>query len=147
MAAVPSRRLAEAGFYPWSVDAGPWFRPLEDFVVTDEAEQAKLYGPTTRYSRGREPGHFGSNNSGNAVGGSTVHFAMVSLRFRPEWFRSRSLLGYGADWPVDIARMNSNAAALALAEGCEALGIAWTETPLATLSAPHTRASIAASAT
>ncbi|MGA9013582.1 MAG: hypothetical protein WB509_13885 [Acetobacteraceae bacterium] len=40
-----------------------------------------------------------------------------------------------------------NAAALALAEGCEALGIAWTETPLATLSAPHTRASIAASAT
>jgi sugar lactone lactonase YvrE len=29
-----------------------------------------------------------------------VHFAMVSLRFRPEWFKSRSLLGYGADWPL-----------------------------------------------
>ncbi|HEY2589952.1 MAG TPA: GMC family oxidoreductase N-terminal domain-containing protein, partial [Steroidobacteraceae bacterium] len=33
-----------------------------------------------------------------------------------------------------------NAAALALAEGCEALGIPWTETPLATLSAPRGRA-------
>ncbi len=33
-----------------------------------------------------------------------------------------------------------NAAALALARGCEAMGIAWTETPLATLSAPRGRA-------
>ena len=47
----------------------------------------------------------GSNNSGKAVGGSTVHFAMVSLRFRPEWFKSRSLLGYGADWPLDWREM------------------------------------------
>ena len=45
------------------------------------------------------------NNSGKSVGGSTVHFAMVSLRFRPEWFRSRSLLGYGADWPLDWREM------------------------------------------
>ena len=35
----------------------------------------------------------GGKNSGKAVGGSTVHFAMVSLRFRPEWFKSRSQLG------------------------------------------------------
>ncbi len=33
-----------------------------------------------------------------------------------------------------------NAAALALAQGCEALGIKWTETPIATLSAPRGRA-------
>jgi len=30
---------------------------------------------------------------------------MVSLRFRPEWFKSRSLLGYGADWPLDWREM------------------------------------------
>ena len=30
---------------------------------------------------------------------------MVSLRFRPEWFRSRSVLGYGADWPLDWREM------------------------------------------
>ena len=40
-----------------------------------------------------------------SVGGSTVHFAMVSLRFRPEWFKSRSQLGYGADWPLDWREM------------------------------------------
>jgi len=45
------------------------------------------------------------NNSGKAVGGSMVHFAMVSLRFRPEWFKSRSQLGYGADWPLDWPEM------------------------------------------
>jgi choline dehydrogenase-like flavoprotein len=26
---------------------------------------------------------------------------MVSLRFRPEWFKSRSKLGYAVDWPID----------------------------------------------
>ena len=99
-------RLAEAGFSVIGLDAGPWFRPLEDFA-SDEAEQTNLYWTDDRIPTGGNPVQLGSNNSGNAVGGSTVHFAMVSLRFRPEWFRSRSLLGYGADWPVDIARMNS----------------------------------------
>jgi choline dehydrogenase-like flavoprotein len=98
---------------------------------------------------------------------------MVSLRFRPEWFKSRSLLGYGADWPLDWREMwhyygevedalkisgpvtypwgpprprypyrahPLNAAGRALARGCDALGIQWTETPLATLSAPRGRA-------
>ncbi len=162
-------RLAEAGFSVIGLDAGPWFRPLEDFA-SDEAEQTKLYWTDDRISTGENPLQLGSNNSGKAVGGSTVHFAMVSLRFRPEWFRSRTLLGYGADWPLDWREMwqyyaevedalkiagpitypwgpkrprypyrahELNAAALALAEGCEALGIAWAETPIATLSAPR----------
>ena len=159
-----SRVFGRSGF-----DAGPWFRPLEDFA-SDEAEQTKLYWTDDRISTGENPLQLGSNNSGKAVGGSTVHFAMVSLRFRPEWFKSRTLLGYGADWPVDWREMwtyyreveealkiagpvtypwgpprprypyrahELNAAALALAEGCEAMGIAWTETPIATLSAPR----------
>ncbi|HTT00690.1 MAG TPA: GMC family oxidoreductase [Steroidobacteraceae bacterium] len=162
-------RLAEAGFSVVGLDAGPWFRPLEDFA-SDETEQSKLYWTDDRISTGQNPLQLGSNNSGKAVGGSTVHFAMVSLRFRPEWFKSRSLLGYGADWPLDWHEMwhyyreveqalkisgpvtypwgpprprypyrahELNAAALALAEGCDALGIEWTETPLATLSAPR----------
>ncbi|HYZ24890.1 MAG TPA: hypothetical protein VE690_22320, partial [Rhodopila sp.] len=45
------------------------------------------------------------NNSGRSVGGSTVHFQMVSLRFRPEWFKSRTLLGYAEDWPLDWREM------------------------------------------
>ena len=162
-------RLAEAGFSVIGLDAGPWWRPLEDFA-SDESEQTKLYWTDDRITGGENPVQLGSNNSGKAVGGSTVHFAMVSLRFRPEWFKSRTLLGYGADWPVDWREMwqyyreveealkisgpvtypwgpprprypyrahELNAAALALAEGCEALGIKWTETPIATLSAPR----------
>jgi choline dehydrogenase-like flavoprotein len=112
----------------------------------------------------------GANNSGKSVGGSTVHFAMVSLRFRPEWFMARTKLGYGADWPIDWREMwryyaeveqalkisgpvaypwgpkrprypyrahEMNASAVVLARGAEALGIRWTQTPLATVSVPR----------
>ena len=54
------------------------------------SEQTKLYWTDDRIVDGDNPLQLGSNNSGKAVGGSTVHFAMVSLRFRPEWFKSRT---------------------------------------------------------
>ena len=160
--------LAEQGFSVIGFDAGPYFRPLEDFA-SDEAEQEKLYWNDDRISEGANPLVMGGKNSGKAVGGSTVHFAMVSLRFRPAWFKSRSLLGYGVDWPLDWRDMWDwygraekalsisgpirypwgpkrpryplrahpiNGAAQLLARGAEAMGYAWTETPLATISAP-----------
>ena len=68
-------------------------------------EQAKLYWTDERIVEGDNPLTLGSNNSGKSVGGSTVHFAMVSLRFRPEWFKARTQLGYGADWPLDWREM------------------------------------------
>ena len=162
-------RLAEAGFSVVAFDAGAYWRPLEDFA-SDESEQTKLYWTDDRIVDGENPLQLGSNNSGKSVGGSTVHFAMVSLRFRPEWFKARTKLGYGVDWPLDWREMwhyyaevedalkiagpvtypwgphrprypyrahELNAAAKALARGCEAMGIKWTETPLATLSAPR----------
>ena len=96
--------LAEGGFSVVGFDAGPYFRPLEDFA-SDETEQNKLYWTDERVVDGANPLVMGGKNSGKAVGGSTVHFAMVSLRFRPEWFRSRSQMGYGADWPLDWREM------------------------------------------
>jgi choline dehydrogenase-like flavoprotein len=165
-------RLAEKGFKVVALDAGAWWRPLEEFA-SDEMHQSKLYWTDERLVDGDDPLVLGANNSGKAVGGSTVHFAMVSLRFRPEWFKSRSLLGYGADWPLDWRDMwryytyvedalkisgpvrypwgpqrprypyrahEMNAAALVLAKGAEALGIGWSPTPLATLSAPRGKA-------
>ena len=92
-------RLAEAGFRVVALEAGPFWRPLDDFA-SDEKEQQKLYWTDERITSGNDPIQFGSNNSGKGVGGSTVHFTMVSLRFRPEWFRSRSALGYAVDWPL-----------------------------------------------
>lgn len=165
-------KLAEAGFSVVAFDAGAYWRPLEDFA-SDERAQAKLYWTDERLVDGGNPLRLGANNSGKSVGGSTVHFAMVSLRFRPEWFKARGLLGYGADWPIDWREMwryyreveqalkisgpvtypwgpkrprypyrahPLNAAADYLARGAEALGIGWTETPLATLSAPRGKA-------
>ncbi|SAL85482.1 glucose dehydrogenase [Caballeronia arvi] len=162
-------RLAEKGFKVVAFDAGAWWRPLEEFA-SDETHQGKLFWTDERVCDGENPLKLGNNNSGKAVGGSTVHFAMVSLRFRPEWFKSRLLLGYGADWPIDWREMwryygeveealkisgpvnypwgpkrprypyrahELNAAALVLARGCEALGIDWAPTPLATVSAPR----------
>jgi choline dehydrogenase-like flavoprotein len=161
-------RLAEQGFSVVAFDAGPFFRPLEDFA-SDETEQNKLYWTDKRVTEGANPIRMGGKNSGKAVGGSTVHYAMVSLRFRPEWFTSRTTLGYGADWPIGWEEMwhwygeaerqiniagpltypwgpkrprypyrahELNSAGKLLARGCEAIGIGWSETPLATLSAP-----------
>lgn len=162
-------RLAEKGFSVVAFDAGPFFRPLEDFA-SDETAQEALYWTDNRIVEGNDFLVMGGKNSGKAVGGSTVHFAMVSLRFRPEWFKSRTLMGYGVDWPLDWREMWDyytqveralsisgplsypwgphrprypyrphpvNAAGAILAKGAEALGMAWSPTPLATVSAPH----------
>ena len=82
-------RLAELGFSVVAFDAGPWWRPLEDFA-SDEIHQKKLFWNDERICDGENPLVLGTNNSGRSVGGSTVHFAMVSLRFLPEWFKARS---------------------------------------------------------
>lgn len=97
-------KLAEAGFSVVVFEAGPFWRPLEDFA-SDEEEQQKLYWTDERITAGEDPIALGGNNSGRGVGGSTVHFSMISLRFRPEWFKCRSQLGYGFDWPVSYDEM------------------------------------------
>jgi choline dehydrogenase-like flavoprotein len=165
-------RLAEHGFSVVAFDAGPYWRPLEDFA-SDERHQQKLYWNDERIVDGDNPLVLGANNSGKSVGGSTVHFAMVSLRFRPEWFKARSKLGYGADWPVHWREMwryyreveqalnvagpvrypwgpkrprypyrahELNTPAVYLARAAEAMGVAWSPTPIATLSAPRGKA-------
>ena len=92
-------KLAEKGFSVVAFDAGPFWRPLDDFA-SDEIEQKKLFWLDQRISGGDDPLELGENNSGKGVGGSTVHFTMISLRFRPEWFKARSRLGYAVDWPL-----------------------------------------------
>ncbi|MEK8091603.1 GMC family oxidoreductase [Methylocystis sp. IM3] len=92
-------RLAEKGFSIVILDAGPFWRPLDDFA-SDELAQQILYWTDDRIVGGNDPISLGGNNSGRGVGGSTVHFSMIALRFRPEWFKSRSKLDYGFDWPI-----------------------------------------------
>jgi choline dehydrogenase-like flavoprotein len=98
--ATLAAKLGEAGFSVVLFDAGPFWRPLDDFA-SDELAQEELFWTDDRITGGADPIALGGNNSGRGIGGSTVHFSMVSLRFRPEWFRCRSRLGYGVDWPID----------------------------------------------
>jgi len=97
-------KLAEAGFSVVAMDVGAFYRPLSDFA-SDETAQNKLYWLSDRISAGDDPVEFGANNSGRAVGGSTVHFQMVTLRWRPEWFAAKTKLGFGRDWPIDWREM------------------------------------------
>lgn len=97
-------KLAAAGFGVVAFDAGPFWRPLEDFA-SDEKEQQKLYWLDDRITGGADPIQLGANNSGKGVGGSTVHFTMLTPRYRPEWFKSRSVLGYAVDWPLTWAEI------------------------------------------
>lgn len=68
-------KLAEAGFSVVVLDAGPFWRPLEDFA-SDEFEQQKLYWTERRIIDGDDPIALGGNNSGRGVGGSTVSSTM-----------------------------------------------------------------------
>ena len=97
--ATLAAKLAEAGFSVVVFDAGPFWRPLEEFA-SDELAQQKLYWRDPRITGGDDPIELAGNNSGRGVGGSTVHFAMISLRFRPERMKTASTLGYGVDWPI-----------------------------------------------
>ena len=97
-------KLAEAGFSVVVLEAGPFWRPLDDFASDEDAQQ-QLYWTDDRITSGDDPIALGGNNSGRGVGGSTVHFSMISLRFRPEWFECRTRLGYGFDWPLSYEDM------------------------------------------
>ncbi len=92
-------RLAERGFSVVILEAGPFWRPLDDFA-SDELAQQNLFWTDDRLIGGDDPIALGGNNSGRGVGGSTVHYSMIALRFRPDWFKSKSRLGYGFDWPI-----------------------------------------------
>ena len=91
-------RLARAGFRVVALEAGRAWDPPRDFA-TDERAQSALFWNDERLSAGEAPVHFGRNNSGTGVGGSTLHFTGYVPRPQPDDFRLHSESGVGADWP------------------------------------------------
>ncbi len=77
----------------WKISP-PTSRPSKNFT-----------GPTSASAAAAIRSNSAATIRDSGVGGSTVHFTMVSLRMRPERFRSRSALGYGVDWPVSWEEM------------------------------------------
>lgn len=91
--------LAKAGLKVVVIEAGPFWDPQHDFA-SDELSMRKLGWQETRLVDGQDPLRLGHNNSGRGVGGGTVHFTGVFLRFHESDFMTRTLDGVGEDWPI-----------------------------------------------
>jgi len=92
-------RLAKAGLKVVALEAGKFWSPANDFA-TDEREQSKLYWQDERLSDGDNPLHFGRNNSGIGVGGSTLHYTAFVPRPHPNDFTLKKEFGVAEDWPL-----------------------------------------------
>jgi choline dehydrogenase-like flavoprotein len=95
-------RLAAAGLSVVALEAGRHWAAARDFA-TDERAQSKLYWRDERLSAGEDPIHFGRNNSGTGVGGSTLHYTGYVPRPQPDDFRLHTEFGVGMDWPLTYA--------------------------------------------
>jgi choline dehydrogenase-like flavoprotein len=95
-----AQRLARRGWRIVVLESGPFWDPDRDWV-SDEAGSHKLYWNARRLIGGADPVELGKNNSGHGVGGSMIHYAGYTPRFHPSDFRTRTLDGVGADWPID----------------------------------------------
>lgn len=96
---VIAHELAKAGLRVVLIEAGPFWNPQTDFA-SDELATQKLGWQDTRLVNGKNPLKLGKNNSGRGVGGGTVHFTGVFLRFHESDFMTRTLDGVGEDWPI-----------------------------------------------
>ncbi|WNC15341.1 GMC family oxidoreductase [Brevibacillus brevis] len=96
---VLAYELAKAGLRVVVIEAGPFWDPQSDFA-SDELSMRRLAWQETRLVAGRDPLRLGHNNSGRGVGGGTVHFTGVFLRFHESDFRTRTIDGVGEDWPI-----------------------------------------------
>lgn len=92
-------RLAKAGLKVVALEAGEHWNAMKDFA-TDELSQSKLFWTDERISAGNDPVHFGNNNSGIGVGGSTLHYTAYVPRPQPDDFQLYSEFGVGVNWPI-----------------------------------------------
>ena len=96
---VLAKELSEAGMSVVVLAAGPFRDPQKDFA-SDELAMRNLGWQDTRIVDGKDPLTMGHNNSGRGIGGGTVHFTAVFLRFHEADFRARTLDGVAEDWPI-----------------------------------------------
>ena len=96
---VAAYQLADAGFKVVVLEAGPFWEPRKDWSSDELATENQAWREK-RLTAGQNPLKLAKNNSGWGVGGGTVHFNGVALRFRESDFRMYTEDGVGVDWPI-----------------------------------------------
>lgn len=94
------------------LEAGPRLEPMRDFVNDEWKAFKEFTWRDTRIGGGRDLVQMGDLPCwvAKAVGGTTIHWTAVSLRFQDYEFKTRSKYGAIpfanlADWPVTLAEM------------------------------------------
>ena len=102
---VLAKELAEAGWRVVVLEAGEWLT-TDDDLRQDEVEMlGKFDWDDRRWLEGGERLAMGHTRDGRGVGGGTLHYGGVALRFWPEDFERRTRDGVGADWPLSYAEL------------------------------------------
>jgi choline dehydrogenase-like flavoprotein len=94
-----AKELSEGGLSVVVIEAGPWLDTQKDFKNDELATLGMFDWDDTRLSDGQDPIKIGRQNTGRAIGGSTVHFTAMKLRLHPDDFQLRTLEGIANDWP------------------------------------------------
>ncbi|MHB0934962.1 MAG: GMC family oxidoreductase [Armatimonadota bacterium] len=99
--AVLAKELAEGGLSVVVLEAGPWLDTQREFI-NDELTMldGRIDWDELRITDGETPIAMGRNNTGRAVGGSTVHYTAVTLRLHEEDFQLKAREGLAEDWPI-----------------------------------------------
>ena len=102
---VLAKELAEAGWRVVVLEAGAWLN-TDDDLRQDEVEMlGKFDWDDRRWLEGNETLAMGHSRDGRGVGGGTLHYGGVALRFWPEDFERLRRDGVGADWPISYAEL------------------------------------------
>ena len=95
---VMARILAEGGLSVVVLDAGPRWDPARDFV-NDPWEMEKMMNRNMPFVYAGDATGLGSTTV-FAVGGRMNHWGASTPRYRPAVFRSKTMQGFGDDWPL-----------------------------------------------
>lgn len=149
--AVVAKEIREKGHSVVVLEAGPRWNPREDFV-NDEVGSRRLHWPDPRTYAGDNPVQ---PKTATGLGGTSLIWQAVCLRFKPSDFLVRQTNGVADDWPLTYEQLapyysrvedhigvagspNSTMpphplswAAQLLAKGCDDLGVPYRVSPVA----------------
>jgi choline dehydrogenase-like flavoprotein len=102
---VLAKELSEAGWKVVVLEAGPWLDTDEDLRQDEVTMRGKFDWVDRRLQEGNEEMIQGHRRDGRGVGGGTIHYGAVALRYWPEDFKRQSHDGVGRDWPIDYEEL------------------------------------------